>query len=682
MIVKKIPARPVGRNAAVERAAQARNLVDYLRLPEKDSPEKAYMVAYMLEAKLGDTIGERLFHVGGRGFVSETPAGQRAEMIAVAQAAKRSPNPVDHWLLSWRKDELPTPEQIDEVAALFMEHLGVGDQPCIYACHGDTHNRHLHVALNRFDAVRQRMIEINDGFNLEAAHQAVALIVERFGWQAEADARYEVVNGRPVMTASARAKQAEGARPIRPEAAAFESRTGYRSAQRIAQEEALPIIAAAKSWAEVHAQLGARGITYDLKGTNGAVLVVEGEAVRASEVHRSITRTPLERQGRLGPFQQRDAGVEVKSRDDVDDRLPGAFRADEYRRQRDAWDRWRQAERDRLSRERERQARAQMPTEIARAALLARQPSKLVVKPERPPPNLESWYYAEGEGLFAERWRHRRHVTPFPAICGELAQDAAQPLFVGDYLPFDCADGVRYARGEKQPTAFLDRGDRIEVMSQEDDALVTAMRLGVLKFGGRISLAGSPEFRERAYALAQTHGLGGFLTDPDHVNRRVADERPRPEPTRPVATRPATPVVPGFDGEAGPGRREVGNQGPLRQAARVSAGGTRPVGEGAIRNRRSFGPADGRAVSDAAPLLARDNRRADHAADRHGSSVATGAAGGKPSRSLPTKPDGALARQAQASKNSGRPVSSKGPSPAPEDWPPGSHPTRQGTGRD
>lgn len=149
MIVKKIPARPTGRNAAVERAAQARNLVDYLRLPEKDSAEKAYMVAYMLEAKLGDTVGERLFHVGGRGFVSESAVGQRAELIAVAQAARRSPNPVDHWLLSWRKGELPTPEQIDQVAALFTEHLGVADLPCIYACHGDTHNRHLHLALSR-----------------------------------------------------------------------------------------------------------------------------------------------------------------------------------------------------------------------------------------------------------------------------------------------------------------------------------------------------------------------------------------------------------------------------------------------------------------------------------------------------------------------------------------------------
>jgi len=40
VIVKHIPARPAGRNATVERARHARNLVDYLRQPEKQSAEK------------------------------------------------------------------------------------------------------------------------------------------------------------------------------------------------------------------------------------------------------------------------------------------------------------------------------------------------------------------------------------------------------------------------------------------------------------------------------------------------------------------------------------------------------------------------------------------------------------------------------------------------------------------
>ena len=70
MIVKHIPARPAGRNATIERARHARNLVDYLRQPEKQSAEKDYQVAYMLREGLGDTKGERLFHIGARNFVS------------------------------------------------------------------------------------------------------------------------------------------------------------------------------------------------------------------------------------------------------------------------------------------------------------------------------------------------------------------------------------------------------------------------------------------------------------------------------------------------------------------------------------------------------------------------------------------------------------------------------------
>ncbi len=49
-------------------------------------------------------------------------------MIAIAQMASRSPNPIDHWLLSWREGELPTPAEIDETVTMFLEHLGVDNQ--------------------------------------------------------------------------------------------------------------------------------------------------------------------------------------------------------------------------------------------------------------------------------------------------------------------------------------------------------------------------------------------------------------------------------------------------------------------------------------------------------------------------------------------------------------------------
>ena len=192
MIVKRIPARQIGRDVTHERATHARRLIDYLRSPEKESAEKAYMVDYMIREGAADTIEERLFHIGSRGLVASSMEGQRLEMMALANAAKRSPNPVDHWLLSWPENELPTAEEIDKAVEMFLAHLCLDHQPCIYAAHGDTHNRHVHIAVNQYNSQTDRMIAINHGFNLEAAHQAVALIVEHFGWQAEPGQRYRI----------------------------------------------------------------------------------------------------------------------------------------------------------------------------------------------------------------------------------------------------------------------------------------------------------------------------------------------------------------------------------------------------------------------------------------------------------------------------------------------------------
>lgn len=526
MIVKRIPARPAGRNATTERARHARNLVDYLRQPEKQSEEKDYQVAYMLREKLGGTKGERLFHIGGRNFVSTAIEGQRAEMIAVAQAATRSPNPIDHWLLSWREGELPTRAEIDEAVGLFLEHLGVSDQPCIYACHGDTDNRHVHIALNRYDPLARRMIEINDGFTLEAAHQAVALIVDRFGWQAEADARYQVVDGRVVMSAGAAARIDAGGKSISQKAAAFETRTGYRSAHRIAQEEAVPLIRAARSWDTLHRSLAEVGISYDTIGTNGVILSVGNEKVRASAVDRSITRVRLEK--RLGDFVPRTAAVEIAACDAKRDRLAKAFRADEYRGELERWKRWQKAKRDAAS--------SEHATDRARAAALARQKA-----PKRPAPNLESWYYEQGEGAFAEAWRHRHSARAFPSFGVGSGKRPADLPSIDGFQAYPCSDGVRYARKADGPTAFLDRGEAIDVIARDETAMLAALRLAVRKSARRVIVAGDPEFRERTFAMAVKYGLADALADADLAQRWRALQASLPQQDNALAGQLATP---------------------------------------------------------------------------------------------------------------------------------------------
>ena len=51
------------------------------------------------------------------------------KMIALAEVALRSPQPVQHWILRWREGEQPTRAQADEAVGLFLAEMGLGVAP-------------------------------------------------------------------------------------------------------------------------------------------------------------------------------------------------------------------------------------------------------------------------------------------------------------------------------------------------------------------------------------------------------------------------------------------------------------------------------------------------------------------------------------------------------------------------
>lgn len=295
MIVKKIPKLDQGRDFGSERARHVANLVDYMNSPHKASALGDYLVRYMQSEGIPARGIERLMHVGARGFVCEDMLSQRAEMMATAQAAVRSPNPIDHWILSWRENVRPTRHEIEETVEMFVEELGLVDHQLIWAAHGDTHNVHVHVAVNRYDAFAAKVVTVNKGFDIEAAHAAIARICDRFGWEPEKQARYEIVGGAVRMTEEAARRRADGERSLTSASSAREARSGHRSAQRIAQEDAWPVIQSALSWRDLHTQLARLGFSYERLGTNGAVLVVDGVKVNASDIHRKATISAISR---------------------------------------------------------------------------------------------------------------------------------------------------------------------------------------------------------------------------------------------------------------------------------------------------------------------------------------------------------------------------------------------------
>jgi len=242
---------------------------------------------------------EKPRHIGSANLIAESLKGQAAEMAALAACAVRSRNPVQHAILSWPEGERPSPEQADEAARIYLRTLDMTHHQAIWALHTDTATTHLHIALNRTDPETERARKINGGWDIKAAHQAIALIEHTQGWKSEKGALYEVRDQRVSR------REPQLSPEVQPAAAArdYEHRTGQRSAQGTAIETLGPLIEKADSWAELHHALAAHGATYERKGS-GAIIKAGGVAIKASSVSRAAALGSLTK--RLGPMPASD----------------------------------------------------------------------------------------------------------------------------------------------------------------------------------------------------------------------------------------------------------------------------------------------------------------------------------------------------------------------------------------
>lgn len=279
MIAKKVPS-PGGGGG---KAARVSKLADYITEPQLSNGF------------------EKCVASGAENFIATTFEGHKSEMIALAQESTKSKDPIDHWVMSFRSDELPTPEQAKQAVEIFIDHCGLNGHQYIWGFHDDTHNKHIHIEVNRVNPVTHRVTKINKGFDREAAQQAIAIIEHAQGWQKEANARYNIVNGKPVLSEKGVIAKSYG-KPPEPSTKSkdMEVQTGEKSAERIGIEIAAPIIRICNSWKELHEHLAAHGMKYERKGS-GAIVYVGDIALKASTVDRAASLSAMQK--RLGTYQ-------------------------------------------------------------------------------------------------------------------------------------------------------------------------------------------------------------------------------------------------------------------------------------------------------------------------------------------------------------------------------------------
>jgi hypothetical protein len=414
------------------KAARIGSLLDYIRVPQTALSE------------------ERCVHYGGQGFLTASTGGHRAEMIALAQDAVRSADPVNHYILSWREGEVPALDQVDHAVTLLVDELGLRGHQLVYGLHADTDNMHLHVVVNRVHPDTLRVIKINGGFDLEALHRAVARIEHAQGWQPEQRARYQVS-----LTGQVERSPAEQARSPEQSKTDREAHCGIQSAERRAIEQAAPVIAAAASWESLHTGLAAVGMRYERTGS-GAKVFVGDTPLKASSVARSASFANLQK--RLGPYRPAPVGLHTSTPEvrPVGPELPGwrqynEQRAWHYLAKRGAWEELRlrlRHERGALrDRQRDRRERLLRGSFLGRGVLLnvlrvqlaqeqhrerdAQRQQHAVAREElraRYPgfPGIEQWLRNQGHHEIAEQWRYRECASQGPLRGGVRATPTAR----------------------------------------------------------------------------------------------------------------------------------------------------------------------------------------------------------------------------------------------------------------
>ncbi|HGO6081602.1 TPA: TraI/MobA(P) family conjugative relaxase [Burkholderia cenocepacia] len=506
------------------KAKHVRDLTDYIRDPQKKNPH------------------EKVAYTSARGFLCADHVSQQAEMVALATEAVRSPNPVNHYMLSWREGEYPTPAQVEQAVDILLAELGLVEHQAMYALHQDTHNLHLHVAVNRVHPDTLKVIKPNGGFDIEAGHRAIAKIEAIQGWSSEQNSRYKVdANGEAIREASSSRKAPSQKRRD------MEVRTGEQSAERIAIEAAAPIIRAAASWAELHAGLQAQGFRYERKGS-GAIIWIGDVAVKASSADRGATLAALQK--RLGEFQPA-APAEASPTLQAKPIKATAPRWAEYIAARRAHYQAKEATKTRLSEKHElerqgvaKQQRAERGNVTAgtwrgkgdllnaRRSVLAAEQAAMRLRMQdrqrgerrrfqerfRPFPTYEEWLRVEESPQAADEWRYRDHqLDDVPCrIVGEIRVDPVETRRRKDLRDFVAeiyGDRVAYHLLGQPSPAFVDRGDRIDVHHADDDAaILAALQLSAEKWGA-FQVTGSEAYKARCARLAARYGFA--ITNPE-----------------------------------------------------------------------------------------------------------------------------------------------------------------------
>ena len=253
------------------------------------------------------------------------------EMESLAMENVRCKSPAFHFILSWRSEESPTNEQVDEAVSIALKELDLSGCQAVWGLQSDTDNLHVHVAVNRISPETFKAVKPAGGWTKKALEKAARKIEIVQGWEVERTGRYSVDELGNVH-------EKDDVKMIQPEvsqtARDIEAHTGVESFERAVKREIAPILSRVFSWDELHRELAKLGYVLEKRG-NGAVISSGENFIKLSKVSRESSLFKLEK--RLGKYEERDTSIQVIEHSKVVSLLPEKSSWEAYRIERGAY---------------------------------------------------------------------------------------------------------------------------------------------------------------------------------------------------------------------------------------------------------------------------------------------------------------------------------------------------------
>ena len=440
-----------------------------------------------------------------------------------------------HLIVSFRAGEQPSADTLRAIEERICAGLGYGEHQRVSAVHNDTDNLHIHIAINKIHPARHTM---HEPYYSHRALAELCTVLER-------DYGLEHDNH------ESRRRGAES------RAADMERHAGMESLVGWIKRECLDEIKGAQSWQELHQVMRDNGLELRERANGLVIEAGDGTMVKASTLARDLSKPKLE--ARLGPFEaspERQARTKAKRQYQKDPIRLRVNTVELYAQYKDAQQHLTATRASALAEVKRRKDRA---VENAKKAAATRRAAIKHLTDGRLTKRL--LYSQASAALRADLEAiHKRHDQDRAAIYQAHSRRTwadwlRQQAQAGDGRALDALRAREAAQGLKRNTiqgngpakpghapvidnitkkgtiiyragssAVRDDGERLAVSSQADHSgVVAALRLAMERYGERITVSGSVEFKAVAIRAAVDAQLPITFADPALESRRQAE---------------------------------------------------------------------------------------------------------------------------------------------------------------